>query len=564
MKINEVERITGLTQKAIRLYEAKGLLTVSREENGYRSYTEEDVERLKMIRLLRSVGIAITDIKLYLFGVVSIEELTEKRKSEIMKESGKSSDQYRICEAISSGSATVKDQREEPFTESEEARGEEHGAISVGIDIGTTTVSAAVIDVERVSQIEVFSLPHNSYVLAGDLSEQSVSVIMEKAEKLLSHILSCYGGVVSIGISGQMHGIVYVNADGEPLSNLINWQDKRGDKLLANGGNACSEIRRLTGETVSTGYGVATHYYNILNGLVPEGATGVCSIMDLFAMRICGLRRSVTHASVAASFGLFDLRAGKFMEDKLRLIGIDPRIMPEVTSENGAVGEFRGIPVSVPLGDNQASVLGALPEDSSAVLVNIGTGSQVSAISDFRSVGDGLELRPFVDGRYLICGSALCGGFAYSMLESFFRSYTVSAGMQERSQYGVINQLAADAYGRGEEGLTVDVSFCGKRSDSECRGSITMIDRENFTPEGLALGILKGMCGELYELYGLFPEKRTEMVASGGAVRKNPLLKELLEDRFGMTVTVNSVDEEAATGAALFSRRVVSSRGRKS
>ena len=86
-----------------------------------------------------------------------------------MKQSGKSSDQYRICEAISSGSATVKDQREEPFTESEEARGEEHGAISVGIDIGTTTVSAAVIDVERVSQIEVFSLPHNSYVLAGDL-----------------------------------------------------------------------------------------------------------------------------------------------------------------------------------------------------------------------------------------------------------------------------------------------------------------------------------------------------------------------------------------------------------
>ncbi|MBO5091202.1 MAG: MerR family transcriptional regulator, partial [Clostridia bacterium] len=64
MKINDVEKITGLTQKAIRLYESKGLINVSREENGYRSYTQEDVELLKKIKLFRSVGMAISDIKL--------------------------------------------------------------------------------------------------------------------------------------------------------------------------------------------------------------------------------------------------------------------------------------------------------------------------------------------------------------------------------------------------------------------------------------------------------------------------------------------------------------------
>ena len=42
-------------------------------------------------------------------------------------------------------------------------------------------------------------------------------------------------------------------------------------------------------------------------------------------------------------------------------------------------------------------------------------------------------------------------------------------------------------------------------------------------------------------------------MASGGAVRKNHTLRRVLEDRFGMAVSVNSVKEEAATGAALFS-----------
>ena len=553
MKINEIEKITGLTQKAIRLYESKGLINVSREENGYRNYTEKDAEILKTVKLLRSVGTSIPDIKLYLFGVISLKELTDKRMCEILKESGRTSEQYLLCERISADGVTTPTSAETVFTENEDARTVTHGAIAVGIDIGTTTVSAAVMDIDKCVQLEVYSIPHGSSVASGIYSEQSVSVIMDKSEKLLSHILRCYEGVVSIGISGQMHGILYVDRDGEPISNLINWQDKRADQPLSSGKSACAEIGELTGERISTGYGIATHYYNMKHGLVPEGAIGICSIMDLFAMRLCGLTKAKTHATVAASFGLFDVASNKFMEEKLALLGISSNILPTVTAENETVGEHNGIPVSVALGDNQASVFGNLRDGSACVLINIGTGSQVSAVSDFKTVSAPLELRPFVGGRYLICGSALCGGFAYSMLESFFRAYTVSAGAQEKAQYGVMNRIATEAYEKGEKGLAVDVSFCGKRIDPNCRGSVTMIDRENFTPAALTLGVLKGMCEELYELYSAFPEKCETALASGGAVRKNPLLKALLEERFGIPVSVNTVDEEAASGAALFS-----------
>ena len=61
------------------------------------------------------------------------------------------------------------------------------------------------------------------------------------------------------------------------------------------------------------------------------------------------------------------------------------------------------------------------------------------------------------------------------------------------------------------------------------------------------------MCDELYKLYQKMNVKKTHIVASGGAVRKNTVLKKVLEDKFAMSVSICSVKEEAATGAALFS-----------
>ena len=63
MKIKEVEELSGMTRANIRFYEKEGLLSPQRNSNGYRDYTEEDVETLKRIRLLRSIHISLEDIK---------------------------------------------------------------------------------------------------------------------------------------------------------------------------------------------------------------------------------------------------------------------------------------------------------------------------------------------------------------------------------------------------------------------------------------------------------------------------------------------------------------------
>ena len=427
------------------------------------------------------------------------------------------------------------------------------GELSVGVDIGTTTISMVVFDIENKKSLEIHSVPHHSYVCTDSYSEQDVFVILNQTESLLERLIKKYPRIVSIGITGQMHGIVYVNGNGEPISNLINWQDKRADQVLGNGKTGCQWIESLTGQRIATGYGVATHFCNLHNHAVPNGACGFCSMMDLLAMKICGLKKAITHTSVAASFGLFDIKEKCFMHEKLSLLGIEEDFLPDVTEQSRIIGSYQGIPVSVAIGDNQASVLGAIRDNASDILVNIGTGSQVSVVSDCLIYSEETEVRPFIEGKYLVCGSALCGGFAYSMLESFFRGFIESCGIDGISIYDVLNTLAERAYEGGEEGLEVDVSFCGKRNDPLCRGSIKNIGRYNFTPSALALGVLRGMCNELYELYVTLPEGKSRIVASGGAVRKVGILRRLLEARFGMPVSVNAVEEEAAVGAALFS-----------
>lgn len=427
-----------------------------------------------------------------------------------------------------------------------------YGRIAVGIDIGTTTVSAAIYDIDNKEQLEALCIAHNSYVLSDFRSEQSVDVIMEKSMTLLLSIFDSYNNIECIGITGQMHGIVYIDKDASALSNLINWQDKRGDKILDDNKTACLRILSITGESVPTGYGISTYYYDMINGEVPENAVGIVSIMDYFAMKICGLKKAVIHSSVASSFGLFDTKNCEFKNDKLSLLGIDKSILPSVTEKSVIIGKYKGVPVSIPIGDNQASFLGSVSDNKDSILVNIGTGSQISSVGEYCEVFGDLEIRPLIEGKYLICASALCGGFAYSMVENFFRSYAVAIGMGNSSQYEAINKLAMEAYKKGERGLDVDTSFFGKRSNPHVRGSINMIGRESFTPSNLILGVLRGICSELYQFYCLFPEKRSKAVASGGAVKKNEVLRTLIGDTFNMSV-LSTEGEEAATGVSLFS-----------
>lgn len=101
MRIKEVEELTGLTAKAIRLYESKGLLTVARqEENKYRDYTQEDVQRLRTIAVLRKLDISIREIKQWVDGEVELADLLHRISAEAMLEAEKADERIRLANEL--------------------------------------------------------------------------------------------------------------------------------------------------------------------------------------------------------------------------------------------------------------------------------------------------------------------------------------------------------------------------------------------------------------------------------------------------------------------------------
>ncbi len=427
---------------------------------------------------------------------------------------------------------------------------------AVGIDIGTTTVSGAVIDLTEKKRTESYTVP-NSHRLSSarpEFAEQDAEGIIHTALDLLNQIKTAYPNIRSIGVTGQMHGILYLNEKGESVSPLMTWQDKRGDILMDDGSTCCGKIKALTGETVPTGYGLATHCYNVMHGLVPEDAVTFCSIMDYLAMRITGRRTPLVHPSVAASFGLFDRKTSAFRTDKIAALPMGAIRLPEITKDSDLVGEYLGIPVSAAIGDNQASYLGSVKHAEDSILVNIGTGSQISMISDDCTETADIEIRPLIKGKFLLCGSALCGGSAYALLERFFREYAINCGLPDVPQYDIMNRMAKEAYENKEPIPHIDTTFDGTRSDPSRRGEISKIDRGNFTPQGLTLGFIYGICRELYDR---IPKenmaKKREIVASGGGVQRNEVMPAVLSDLFGLPIFRSCTKEEAAGGAALFS-----------
>lgn len=65
---SEIQKITGLTRKAIEYYEDKGLINPQKFENGYRDYSTKDLEILKKVSIFRKLGMSIPDISQSIFS----------------------------------------------------------------------------------------------------------------------------------------------------------------------------------------------------------------------------------------------------------------------------------------------------------------------------------------------------------------------------------------------------------------------------------------------------------------------------------------------------------------
>lgn len=406
----------------------------------------------------------------------------------------------------------------------------------IGIDIGTTSICAVLVDTEKYEIIKSLTAKNTSFIKSENTYEriQNPEAIMSTVCGLLDEIGT--DGVSAIGFSGQMHGIVYTDEKGKAVSPLYTWQDERAAMRSESGKTYAEEIGCFTG------YGLATDYYNEKNGLVPENAEYLCTIADYAVTQLCSLKKPIIHITNAASLGCFDLKSNKFTAENPRL--------PEVTAEFKAAGHYKNIPVCVALGDNQASFIGSVSGENDA-LVNVGTGAQISWLTSDIIASDSVEIRPFDGKKYLAAGCSLCGGRAFAMLEKFIREAAeIVSGEKSESVYPQLNKLLET---KTQTDLTADCRFCGTRKDPTVRGGIYGLSENNFTVGDFALSVLCGIASELYEMYKESGARVGGIVGSGNGIRKNSALQRIVSGMFECGMKIPYYEEEAAFGAALSS-----------
>lgn len=429
--------------------------------------------------------------------------------------------------------------------------------IYIGLDIGSTTISAVAIDAETHAELEHVTKAHQATLLAEHSWEhlQDPVRLADMGCEIVQSLIARFGEVAGIGLSGQMHGILYTDAQGRAVSPFYTWQDRRAGIVDRDGKNVLEEIAESTSVLVREGYGFATHLWNLRHQCVPKDARWITTISGYVAMRLThAATPPAFHPSEAASLGLFNLKENMPEYAALQTLGIDVAMIPAVAVDDCLAGYTpEGIPVSCGIGDNQASLLGAVADPDHDILLNIGTGSQITRKLDAYVSQCECEIRPFIDGGYIAVGSGLCGGRAFALLERFVRSCAALAGTDPGPMYERMTALLKDGT---ETDLHFDTVFCGTRKEPGQRACISNLSPDNFSVADFTRSTLRGIVEELHRYYEeilrLSDTPIRRVCCSGNLVRLTPELLQIVESVFHLPAILAPVEEEAAYGAAMF------------
>ena len=449
-------------------------------------------------------------------------------------------------------------------------------SILLSIDIGTTTIGVVAVELDSDEALFAESVTNatNMRGLAANHHEQDAPEILKMVEGLVSRSVasvrrrfSCNSCIKAIVVTGQMHGILLVDLKNQPRSHLITWRDRRAAysprvrEIAADRGttNRC-------GCRLQPGYGFATLHKLISDDseLATElirGNVKVCGVTDYVTANLCD--QLVTDHSMAASWGGLDIRSRDWDRSVLSALQVPESALPPLwtsadpiatisSTQAAKLGIDTSTMICAGIGDHQASILGCRPIGIGSCVLNVGTGGQVSIVTDQPENSQDLETRPLVDGYFVVTGTSLCGGWSYQYLADLFRAVIYECTNEDISRdsiYEVMNRIGKSAP-KDADRLVVDPVFLGSRHSPQTAGSVVGIDETNLTASNLVRATANGIIDELFSYYQLMQQRARRVHAAGNAIRHNPLLIQAIKERWGIDPIVASRSEVSAYGAA--------------
>ena len=448
---------------------------------------------------------------------------------------------------------------------------------ALALDLGTTTICTVAVgdDGRMAGNVRLNNTAPVPGLPAGHAEQNPRELWRLSCEALRQLAGQLDAPPHCLGLTGQMHGTLIVDSARQPLTNLITWQDRRGNAagpgtsqtwLQAYLDRCAEDDLARTGCRLSAGYAGVTLFTLREQGQLPDHADKAAFLANWIGAELCD-EPLVTDRSNAAAAGVYDLARDCWSAELLEAGGLPPRLFPEVQASGAVRGRLSaaaaaltglpaGLPVCNAIGDNQAAVLGSVPAGSPAIQINIGTGGQINwPVPSFERV-EGMDTRYLPHNRFMLVGAGLAGGDAYAWVNRTAQAWLAAFGMTLGSDeiYDRLNALAASRPA-GNDGLQCAPLFRGTRRQPQARGTFAGVEFGNFTPGHVARAVLQGIAQALHgccEQAGpAEPRHLTRIIGSGNGLRRNPLLVQVLAETFGREVWLSRHEEEAAYGAAL-------------
>ncbi|MCS6836798.1 MAG: xylulokinase [Anaerolineae bacterium] len=440
-------------------------------------------------------------------------------------------------------------------------------ACVLGVDLGTSSVKVALYDlaagVLRASAAHEYPIlkPQPNY------AEQDAESWWQATRSAIRRVLAQAGDhspLLGIGLSGQMHGALLLDAQGQPLAPAIIWPDQRSAAQAQQLMDAVGRERyvSITGTLAATGFMAASLLW--LKEHAPDVLACAHTVLlpkDYVRFRLCGALH--TDVSDAAGTGLLDIHARRWSEDILQAAGLPVHVLPPLAESAAIVGQLSaqaaddlglpaGLLIAAGSADQVAQAVGNGLVTPGRASVTIGSGGQVFVPVPAQPAATDPRLHRFnhaVPGLHYILGATLSAGLSLRWLRQV-------VGLEHHPDAYAILSAEAAQKPPGADGLIFLPYLTGERTpymDSAARGAFIGLNAYHGRGH-LARAVMEGVTFSLRQALELALELgqvQAEGLLIAGGASESPFWRQLMADVWGMPVQKSLSPEPAAVGASL-------------
>lgn len=443
----------------------------------------------------------------------------------------------------------------------------------IGIDIGTTGAKTLLIDAEG-HLVESATVEYPMSTPRPQWAEQDPEDWWRATVESIQQVLTRSGieaaAVAGLGLTGQMHGMVLLDAAGRVLRPCIMWNDQRTGAQCAWIMDTVGRERflDLTLNPALPGFTAPKIIWTRDNE--PEVYARAAKVLlpkDYIRYRLTGVY--ATEVSDASGTVLLDVTRRSWSHEVLDALGIPAEWMPEclespvvsgrVTAE---VADLTGLPVGLPVvgggGDQAAGGVGNGIVEPGLVSVTLGTSGVLFAYTaEPRRDAKG-RLHTFchaVPDKWHVMGVTLAAGGSFRWFRDTLGQMESHVGnLSNVDPYQILTAEAAEAP-VGCEGLLYLPYLSGERTpypDPNARGVFFGLTLRH-DKRHLIRAVLEGVSYSLRDSLELFREMGVpiEQVRASGGGARSPMWRQILADVFGTELVTINITEGAPYGAAL-------------